>query len=115
MRISDWSSYVCSSDLGAISTIRACRAMPGLPGAANSLPSFGDCASFHASACSRAPEPISRTFMDDFPNDDGGLLATEAPGDNAPALSDSELSMALKRAVENAFGDRKSTRLNSSH
>src|SRR3546814_4393799 len=78
--------------------------MPGLPGAANSLPSFGDCASFHASACSRAPEPISRTFMDDFPNDDGGLLATEAPGDNAPALSVSELSMALKRAVENAFG-----------
>src|SRR3546814_16980445 len=42
--------------------------------------------------------------MDDFPNDDGGRLATGAPGDNAPALSVSELSMALKRAVENAFG-----------
>src|SRR3546814_12062495 len=49
-------------------------------------------------------EPISRTFMDDFPNDDGGLLATEAPVDNAPALSVSELSMALARAVEKAFG-----------
>lgn len=33
-----------------------------------------------------------------------GLLATETPGDNAPALSVSELSMALKRTVENAFG-----------
>ena len=42
--------------------------------------------------------------MDDFLKEDGGLLATDAPGDNAPALSVSELSTALKRAVENAFG-----------
>ncbi len=32
-----------------------------------------------------------------------GLLATEAPGDNAPALSVSEVSAALKRTVEAAF------------
>jgi len=32
------------------------------------------------------------------------LLAEEAPGDNAPALSVSELSGALKRSVEEAFG-----------
>jgi len=32
------------------------------------------------------------------------LLADEAPGDNAPALSVSELSGALKRSVEEAFG-----------
>ena len=32
-----------------------------------------------------------------------GLLATEAPGDNAPAQSVSELSAALKRTVEGAF------------
>jgi exodeoxyribonuclease VII large subunit len=38
---------------------------------------------------------------DDSP--DSGLLATEAPGDNAPALSVSELSSALKRTVEGAF------------
>ncbi|WP_444856207.1 exodeoxyribonuclease VII large subunit [Sphingosinicella sp.] len=38
---------------------------------------------------------------DDSP--DSGLLATEAPGDNAPALSVSELSSALKRMVEGAF------------
>ena len=42
--------------------------------------------------------------MNDFPRDDAGLLATETPGDNAPALSVSELSFALKRTVEDSFG-----------
>ncbi|WP_106638528.1 exodeoxyribonuclease VII large subunit [Allosphingosinicella vermicomposti] len=42
--------------------------------------------------------------MTDFPSDDFGLLATDTPGDNAPALSVSELSGALKRTVEDAFG-----------
>ena len=41
--------------------------------------------------------------MTDAPNDQPGLLATETPGDNAPALSVSELSSALKRTVEGAF------------
>ena len=41
----------------------------------------------------------------DFPEDTrAGLLANVAPGDNSPALSVSELSGALKRAVEDAFG-----------
>jgi len=41
----------------------------------------------------------------DFPDDTrAGLLANVAPGDNSPALSVSELSGALKRTVENAFG-----------
>jgi len=35
--------------------------------------------------------------------ENGGLLATDAPGDNAPALSVSELSAALKRTVEDGF------------
>lgn len=38
------------------------------------------------------------------PPRDVTLLATEVPGDNAPALSVSELSMRLKRTVEDAFG-----------
>ena len=42
--------------------------------------------------------------MTDFPSNDAGLLAIEAPGDNAPAMSVSELSGALKRTVEDAFG-----------
>ena len=42
--------------------------------------------------------------MDDFPSADGGLLATAVPGDNAPAVSVSELSHSLKRTVEDAFG-----------
>jgi exodeoxyribonuclease VII large subunit len=42
--------------------------------------------------------------MNDYPSDDARLLATETPGDNAPSLSVSELSMRLKRTVEDAFG-----------
>ena len=41
----------------------------------------------------------------DLPEDTrAGLLANVAPGDNSPALSVSELSGALKRTVEGAFG-----------
>jgi exodeoxyribonuclease VII large subunit len=41
----------------------------------------------------------------DFPDDTPpGLLANVAPGDNSPPLSVSELSGALKRTIENAFG-----------
>jgi exodeoxyribonuclease VII large subunit len=40
--------------------------------------------------------------MDDFPP--SGLLATQVPGDNAPAQSVSELAMRLKRTVEEAYG-----------
>ena len=46
--------------------------------------------------------------MNDLPSrdaaDDAGLLATQARGDNAPAMSVSELSQSLKRTVEDAFG-----------
>src|SRR3954470_3227882 len=78
--------------------------MPGFPGAAYNLESSGDCAIFQASACSRPPEPSSRTFMEDAPPAETGLLATESPGDNAPPFSVSELAMRLKRTVEDAFG-----------
>jgi len=41
----------------------------------------------------------------DLPDDKrAGLLANVVPGDNSPALSVSELSGALKRTIENAFG-----------
>ncbi len=42
--------------------------------------------------------------MNAYPPVEAGLLATEAPGDNAPAQSVSELAFALKRTVEDAFG-----------
>ncbi len=42
--------------------------------------------------------------MNDFPASDPKLLATETPGDNAPALTVSELSSSLKRTVEDSFG-----------
>lgn len=79
-------------------------AIPGLPGDATSLSRLGDCLSLQASASSRPPDPNSRIFMD-FPEEErSGLLANVAAGDNSPALTVSELSGALKRAVENAFG-----------
>src|SRR4051812_10180861 len=78
--------------------------MPGLPGAAMSWPQLGDCLRRQASASSRPPEPRSRIFMD-LPDDTpAGLLANVAPGDNSPALTVTELSGALKRTIENAFG-----------
>jgi exodeoxyribonuclease VII large subunit len=78
--------------------------MPGLPGAAISSAQLGDCFSRQASASSRPPDPSRRMFMS-LP-DDGtpALLAEQRSGDNAPALSVSELSGALKRTVESAFG-----------
>src|SRR5579884_1302885 len=93
----------CASH-GSPGASSAQRAMPGLPGAAMSLPQLGDCLRRQASASSRPPDPKSRIFMD-FPDDTrSGLLANAAPGDNSPALSVSELSGALKRTVESAFG-----------
>src|SRR6476661_6325953 len=81
------------------------RAMPGLPGAAISRPQLGDCLSRHASASSRPPDPNSNMSMD-LPDDTRpGLLANVASGDNSPALSVSELSGALKRTIETAFGE----------
>ncbi len=41
--------------------------------------------------------------MSDLPPGDGGLLASEGPGDNASPISVSELSAALRRTVEVAF------------
>ena len=65
---------------------------------------LGDCLRRQASASSRPPDPKSRIFMD-LPEDTrAGLLAEVAPGDNSPPLSVTELSGALKRTIENAFG-----------
>src|SRR4029078_8588503 len=38
-------------------------AVPPLPGATNTFCTFALCASFHAMACSRPPEPMTRIFM----------------------------------------------------
>src|SRR5688572_27479661 len=39
------------------------RAVPPLPGATNTFCTRGLCASRHASACSRPPDPMTRSFM----------------------------------------------------
>lgn len=43
-------------------------------------------------------------MSEDYPDKDPRLLAEERAGDNAPAMSVSELSSALKRTVEDRFG-----------
>ncbi|HEX8585548.1 MAG TPA: exodeoxyribonuclease VII large subunit [Allosphingosinicella sp.] len=50
------------------------------------------------------PSDVTWPLDGTWPADDARLLATETPGDNAPALSVSELSSRLKRTVEDAFG-----------
>ena len=49
----------------SIGTFLTCfsPAVPALPGATNTKLTFGDCAHFHASACSLPPEPIISTFI----------------------------------------------------
>jgi exodeoxyribonuclease VII large subunit len=48
---------------------------------------------------------MSKIFMsDNHPDENPRLLAEERPGDNAQAMSVSELSAALKRTVEDRFG-----------
>src|SRR4051794_5587045 len=97
-------STTAAGSHGSIATQSAHRAIPGFPGAASSLSQLGDCLRRQARASSRPPEPRSRIFMD-LPDDTrAGLLANVAPGDNSPALSVTELAGALKRTIENAFG-----------
>ncbi|MDE2560672.1 MAG: exodeoxyribonuclease VII large subunit [Sphingomonadales bacterium] len=47
---------------------------------------------------------MASPFPPDDDDDAGGLLARETPGDNAGALSVSEISQLLKRTVEDRFG-----------
>src|SRR5687768_5281953 len=49
----------------ATSTLRTrgSVAVPPLPGATSTSETLTDCAHFHASACSRPPDPTIRTFM----------------------------------------------------
>src|SRR6476469_2487593 len=98
------SATTAAGSHGSAATHCAQRAIPGLPGAAISRSQLGDCLRRQASASSRPPDPNSRIFMD-LPEDTrAGLLAEVAPGDNSPPLTVTELSGALKRTIENAFG-----------
>src|SRR4051812_19893866 len=99
------SSTTAAGSHGSIAAQSAQRAMPGFPGAARSLPLLGDCLSLQPSASSRPPDPKSNMSMD-LPDDTrAGLLANVEPGDNSPPLTVTELSGALRRTIETAFGE----------
>ena len=53
------SSMSVIGDVGELGSRAPCRRCPG---ATNTCATRGDCASFHASACSRPPPPMTRTF-----------------------------------------------------
>src|SRR5436309_1272410 len=80
-------SSSCESTL--MSTHDAWRAIPGLPGAANTVSISGLWAIFQASACSRPPPPTSRIFMVASAVSsawtEGGLRSTQA-GSGLPVL-----------------------------
>src|SRR5215813_13897686 len=56
------SASSASSVIGTFST-PASRAVPPFPGATYTFWTRGLCASFHASACSRPPPPMTRSFI----------------------------------------------------
>ncbi len=53
-----------STSVAFTSTHWASWAMPPLPGAQNSPVTLGDCFNFQQMACSRPPEPTTKTFID---------------------------------------------------
>src|SRR3546814_5869832 len=91
MRISDWSSDVCSSDLLA----QVIERVSGPGSSANA-----------GAVLVRAPQLVQRYGFD---QDDGGALQLVASFDRNAVDSQ------LRAAGLPVWGDRKSTRLNSSH
>src|SRR5438046_1918947 len=65
----------------SIGTHSASWAMPALPGAHHSFVTSGEAAIFHANACSRPPEPITRIFMESA----GCRGCSTAPGSHESA------------------------------
>src|SRR3546814_10780973 len=109
MRISDWSSDVCSSDLVAYSNFKNFLAADGASGTFNFFSGSSVCASTSAAltgvpaqapfAVGVFPPPYSPTTCDGI-----GI-----------ERHDSKDISAEIRLIGNADQDRKSTRLNSSH
>src|SRR3546814_9123695 len=100
MRISDWSSDVCSSDLGAAALLSS-----GLFQSEQEMPDEDDKKTAKpAEAAGKAPE-----------GPEGEVSASEEGGDaDQDAMMAEWEAMAAEGEAE-PEGDRKSTRLNSSH
>src|SRR5439155_12212196 len=56
-------STILTTSAAPIGILRAMPPVPPLPGAQKTRSTSSDCTHFHTSACSRAPEPTTRTFM----------------------------------------------------
>src|SRR3546814_1806259 len=115
MRISDWSSDVCSSDLGeALATLVVNKLRGGLKVAAVKAPGFGD---------------RRKAMLEDIAVLTAGNVVSEELGTKLESVTLGMLGRAKKVIIDkdnttvvdgagarsDIDGDRKSTRLNSSH
>src|SRR5690606_12854633 len=77
-----------SISVGLTSTLTPIDPVPGLPGAMKISPTFGDCESFHATACSRPPLPtiMTRSLTLLLPFDRAGRLGRDVEDDPVDAV-----------------------------
>src|SRR6185437_5685470 len=105
------SPSMSSADTSMLRTLGS-SAVPAFPGAAKTASTRGDCAHFHASACSRPPPPTIRIFI----RDPGPLVAEvthsgEHHRDAVLVGGGDDLGVALRSArlndrFDSQFGDR---------
>src|SRR5438067_1578315 len=60
--VANWTRRTTS--VAGMGTLRAMPPVPPLPGAQKTRSTSSDCTHFHTRACSRAPEPTTRTFIE---------------------------------------------------
>src|SRR3546814_8551657 len=108
MRISDWSSDVCSSDLLAL-----LRGNIGRPGA-GVVPVRGH-SNVQGDRNMGATSTVSNAWLDNLETAFPGLRVCRDSGRDAAGVLDGLLDGKVKSLLSLGGQDRKSTRLNSSH
>src|SRR6202521_1989423 len=85
-------STIRTTSAAPMGMFRAMPTVPPLPGAQYTRSTSSDCTHFHTNACSRAPDPTTRTFTPEllhhelFPLDGAGRLARDVVDDPVDAL-----------------------------
>src|SRR3546814_10867467 len=122
MRISDWSSDVCSSDLDAFAlrsqhradhAIKSGRFASEIVAVAGSIVNGGEAQSFITDEQPRATSEAALAKLKSVTRPDGTVTAGNASGINDGAAA--MIIATLDEAKCQGLTDRKSTRLNSSH
>src|SRR3546814_3889477 len=109
MRISDWSSDVCSSDLGAVKIARKYFASKGQPEKWRII-TFEGC--FHGRTLAMLAATNNKKYLEGFGEKVNGFDQVSLDMGALKAAITGETAAVM---IEPIQGDRKSTRLNSSH